>query len=285
MFIRTKTSPRSKNVSVQIVESERIEGKIKQRVIRHLGTTTVGDELEKLKQLARGIIVELQHELLRSKPQTSTKEASRLGIITDIPEDLFLKGISLEESQRVIIGIHDIYGYIYDHIGFLNPFSNAKKREASANILREVVIARIANPQSKRATVNNLNEQFGVELNLEHVYQMMDKIDDIFCERIQKYALAATLKITGEKLRVLFYDATTLYFESFIEDELKKNGYSKDMKFNQPQVLLALFVTQSGLPVGYELFPGNTFEGHTLIHSLNKLKERYHIDQVRILIM
>ena len=70
-------------------------------------------------------------------------------------------------------------------------------------------------------------------------------------------ALSETLKLTGEKLRVLFYDATTLYFESFIEDELRQNGYSKDMKFNQPQVLLALFVTEKGLPIGYELFPGS----------------------------
>jgi transposase len=52
------------------------------------------------------------------------------------------------------------------------------------------------------------------------------------------------------------------------------------MKFNQPQVLLALFVTQSGLPVGYEVFPGNTFEGHTVMDALNRLKERYAIGQV-----
>lgn len=280
MYVRTKSSPRSKNISVQIVESHRINGKIKQHVIRHLGTTTPGDELEKLKQLARSIITELKQEAMLKTKVTHKVISSRLGKLSSVSEDVFLKGISLEESKRVILGIHDIYGYIYDHIGFKNPFPNPKRREASANILREIVMARIANPNSKRASVNNLAEQFGIDLNLDHVYQMMDKIDDIFCDRIQKHALAATLQLTGEKLRVLFFDATTLYFESFIEDDLKQNGYSKDHKFNQSQVLLALFVTQSGLPVGYEVFPGNTFEGHTLKTSLNKLKERYLIDQV-----
>ena len=280
MYVRTKSSPRSKNVSVQIVESQRVEGKIKQHVIRHLGTTTPGEELEKLKQLARSIMVELKQEAILKTRVTHKAITSRLGKLSSISDDVFLHGISIEESKRVILGIHDIYGYIYDHMGFQNPFSNPKKREASANILREIVMARIANPNSKRASVNNLAQQFGIDLNLDHVYQMMDKIDDIFCDRIQKYALAATLQLTGEKLRVLFFDATTLYFESFIEDDLKQNGYSKDHKFNQSQVLLALFVTQSGLPVGYELFPGNTFEGHTLKASLNKLKERYLIDQV-----
>jgi transposase len=278
MYVRTKSSPRSKNISVQIVESQRVDGKIKQHVIRHLGTTTPGDELEKLKRLAQGIILDLKQQ--SQKKATHKMDETRLGSVCPISEELFLHGASIEESKRVILGIHDIYGYIYDQIGFTNPFSNASRRESSARVLREIVLARIANPQSKRASVEQLTKQFGVELNLDHVYQMMDKIDTIFCERIQRYALAATLKLTGEKLRVLFYDATTLYFESFSEDDLKQNGYSKDMKFNQPQVMLALFVTQNGLPVGYELFPGSTFEGHTLQASLGKLKERYNIDQV-----
>src|SRR5579872_6645067 len=278
MYVRTKSSPRSKNISVQIVESQRVDGKIKQHVIRHLGTTTPGDELEKLKRLAQGIILDLKQQ--SQKKATHKMDETRLGSVCPISEELFLHGASIEESKRVILGIHDIYGYIYDQIGFTNPFSNASRRESSARVLREIVLARIANPQSKRASVEQLTKQFGVELNLDHVYQMMDKIDTIFCERIQRYALAATLKLTGEKLRVLFYDATTLYFESFVEDELKKNGYSKDMKFNQPQILLALFVTEKGLPIGYELFPGNTFEGHILIPVLEKLKTRYQLEDV-----
>ena len=281
MFVRTKSSPRSQNVSVQIVESQRIDGKIKQHVVRHLGTTQPGEELERLKQLARSIIVDIEHnDIMLDKSKIKKPIESRFGALSSISDDLLLQGVSLEESKRVILGIHDVYGYIYDHIGFKNPFSKAKKREVSASILREIVMARIANPDSKRASVSILSEQFGVDLNMDNVYQMMDKIDDIFCKRIQRYALTATLHLTGEKLRVMFYDATTLYFESFTEDDLKKNGYSKDMKFNQPQVLLALFVTQGGLPVGYELFPGSTFEGHTLSISLNKLKERYGIKQV-----
>ncbi len=281
MYVRAKSSPRSKNISIQIVKSQRIDGKIKQHVIRHVGTTTPGAALEELKQVARSIIIELQHDemLLKKKPYASVN-SSRFGQLLSVDGALLLRGVSLEESKRVILGIHDVYGYIYDHIGFKNPFSHPSKRQRSAQILREIVLARIANPDSKRASVHILAKQFGVKLKLDHVYQMMDKIDDGFCEQIQKYALQSTLQLTGEKLRVLFYDATTLYFESFTEDELKRNGYSKDLKFNQPQVVLALFMTENGLPVGYELFPGNTFEGHTLTTSLHKLKERYQIDQV-----
>jgi transposase len=281
MYIRTKTTPRSKNVSVQLVESFRSEGKSKQRVVRHLGTAPMGQPLEKLKRLAEAVMVELEHNALRQKNKTAVHpRRSPLGVLSAVSEDVYLHGASLQESQRYVIGIHDIYGYVYDQIGFQNPFSRPHQRENSAKILREIVLARIAKPQSKRASVEHLQNQFGVSLNLDHVYQMMDKIDDIFCERIQKKALKTVLQLTGEKLKVLFYDATTLYFESFTEDELKQNGYSKDMKFNQPQVILTLFVTEKGLPVGYQLFPGSTFEGRTLVTVLDKLKTRYQVDNL-----
>lgn len=58
---------------------------------------------------------------------------------------------------------------------------------------------------------------------------------------------------------LLFYDVTTLYFETFTEDELRKNGFSKDNTSQQPQIIVTLMVTPQGFPVGYEVFSGNTF--------------------------
>lgn len=280
MFIRTKKTPRSHSVSVQLVESFRDNGKIKQRVVRHIGTTESEEKLAELKKLAEAIRTELLHNKLReTNVDFPGCFAASLGNRLN-ESDAALHTRHAEEIQRSILGIHDIYGNIYDKLGFSNPFSRPIQRLHAAEILREIVLARIACPKSKRASVELLEEQFGVSIDLDHVYQMMDKIDDRFCENIQKCALATALKLTNEKLRVLFYDATTLYFESFIEDKLKRNGYSKDMKFNQPQVLLALLVTEKGLPVGYEVFPGNTFEGHTLIPTLEKFKTRYQLEEV-----
>ena len=55
-------------------------------------------------------------------------------------------------------------------------------------------------------------------------------------------------KLFDDKIDVIYFDATTIYFESFTEDigddAIRKNGYSKDLKFNQPQVVLALMVTK-----------------------------------------
>jgi len=281
MFIRTKKTPRSPNISVQIVESFRENGKSKQRVIRHVGTARNKEHLEKLKQLAAVMKIELQHNIARKKKiKEKGVYASLLRQLSSISAEKVIHAAFLKEQDRVILGIHDIYGAVYDALGFSNPFSHPSRRQYAAYLLREIVLARIAEPKSKRASIELLKNKFSKRLNLDHVYKMMDKMDDSFYERIQQIALNTALSLTGDKLNVLFYDATTLYFESFTEDELKQNGYSKDMKFNQPQVLLALFVTSNGLPVGYELFPGSTFEGHTLIPALEALKARYQLDEI-----
>jgi len=281
MYVRTKKVAKTQHQVVQLAESYREDGKTKQRVLRHIGTAHTPAELEQLKQLANSIKTELEHKQLADQQQEVPQSFARqLGSITPLAESTKVDLLDIEEEGRYILGVHDIYGSIYDLLNFTNLFSRPQQRIKAAEILREVVLARIAKPISKRATVELLEKHFGIQLNLDNVYQMMDKIDDLFCERIQRQALAATLNLTGEKLKILFYDATTLYFESFTEDDLKQNGYSKDMKFNQPQILLALFVTEKGLPVGYEVFPGATFEGHTLVAALEKLKARYNIKEV-----
>jgi Transposase len=105
-------------------------------------------------------------------------------------------------------------------------------------------------------------------------------VDEDAIEKTGELAYRHTTGLIGTQVNVVFYDCTTLYFESFTEDELKENGYSKDGKFNQAQVLLAMIVTKSGLPLGYELFGGSTFEGDTLKSALDKLKQKYQIDKV-----
>jgi len=127
-----------------------------------------------------------------------------------------------------------------------------------------------------------LNKDFSLDINLNKVYRAMDKLDDKTISKIQTKGLNATQNILGKKITVAFYDCTTLYFESFKSDELKNLGYSKDCKFNQPQVLLSLIVTEEGLPLGYDLFPGNTFEGHTLPIALKKLKNKYKLENITI---
>lgn len=282
MFVREKKSKDKTASMIQIVESQRVGAITKQRVIRYVGVGRTPEKIEQLKRLAEVLKAQLEDEFRSSKQskKATPRFASIVGDSFALPKKPLVDLTNLKETARLTLGFHDVYGYLYDHLGFSNLFTRPHQREDAAKILREIVVARIANPLSKRASVELLQEKFGITLDLDDVYKMMDKMDATFYERIQQRALTETLKLTGGKLKVLFYDATTLYFESFVEDDLKRNGYSKDLKFNQPQVLLALLVTEGGLPIGYELFPGNTFEGHTLLPVLERLKERYQLEDV-----
>jgi transposase len=197
----------------------------------------------------------------------------------------------LREEKRVTKGFHDVYGKLFDQVGYDNIL---KSKKSSAEIFKDIVMARLAKPVSKRASCEMLAENFGIEHQLGQIYRMMDdiisakknskkeivRIDKI--PQIQEVSMQYTKQLLHGKIMLFFYDCTTLYFESFTEDDLRKLGYSKDNKFNQGQVLLALMVTEGGLPVGYEVFAGNMYEGNTFSLAIDKLKTQYSINEAII---
>lgn len=282
MFIRVKTTPNSPRKSVQIVESVRDGTKVRQRIVRHVGVAFNEKELGRLLELAEYIKSEIQEEHTPTlfgadKMASMVLEAKRSESGDD--EKLNVNLAELKEEQRGIVGIHEVYSKIYNELGF-NKLISSRHGESPSEILRHIVMARIANPKSKRACVNDLETDFGVKIDLQKVYRMMDKLDDAVCQKIQDNAYQAANELFGKKIDLVFFDATTLYFESFTEDELKQNGFSKDHKYGQPQVLLALMVTDQGIPIGYEAFPGSTYEGHTLIPMLESFRAKYNLDKI-----
>lgn len=283
MFVRVKTSPNSPKKSVQIVESIRDGAKVKQKIIRHVGTALDDQELSALKDLAEHIKAKMEQEgqqYYLFDSDTLAKMAIEARNNPQSGEDLRVDLKKLKEEQRITSGIHDVYGQVFQTIGFDRVISNPKRKVAAVKNLFEVVMGRIANPASKLATTEMLAQQYGVNISVSAIYRMMEHIDDQAIENIQKKAWQTAQSLFKDPIEVLFYDCTTLYFESFIEDELKENGYSKDMKFNQPQVLLALLVTPAGLPIGYEVFSGSTFEGDTLAKAIEKIESFYQIDKL-----
>jgi len=279
MFVRVKTTPNSPKRSVQIVENCRKDGKVKQRIVRYVGAALNDRELKALKDLAEVIKAEMEQDVQPGlfSPQEVAEKAIISRNTKEDEESLRVDLKKLREEQRITLGIHEVYGKLYHQLGFEDVPGKSQMMEKSRNNLKHIVLARNASPLSKRATVKELSDHFGVDISLSSVYRTMDHLDDKIIDRIKDTALYSAQQLFGINLRVLFYDCTTLYFESFKEDELKNNGYSKDLKFNQPQVLLALLVTEAGIPVGYEVFPGCTFEGHTLQTAIERVESKYNI--------
>ena len=291
MFIRIKKSKNSPKCGVQIVESKRVDGKVKQKIVKHMGTALEGEELEALKALAQSVKLSIERSgqlplfnddiAMDTKREADSSVGSKSTVIDkNNREDFNVNLLDIKEERRVTKGIHSVYGELYDELGFNGIITNPARNKRSQEALKEIVLARVANPDSKRASVSNLEANFAVHLDLNLVYRMMDKIGDKEILKLNRLVYSKTKSLFKEKIDVIYFDATTLYFESFTEDEFKKNGYSKDGKFNQPQVVLALMVTKEGLPVGYKAFSGDTFDGHTLIPVLKEIKEHYDLDKV-----
>jgi transposase len=79
----------------------------------------------------------------------------------------------------------------------------------------------------------------------------------------------------GGKIGLVFYDVTTLYFETDASDDLRKPGYSKDGKHALPQIVLGLLVSEGGYPLAYSIHEGNKYEGHTMLPVIHDFVEKF----------
>lgn len=147
MFIRTKRSKTA--TTIQIVENHRDGEKTIQRVIQHVGSAHTQEKIDELKRLAEVLLIQIENELIKNRnKKISPQYAAHIGNIEMKNTHQLIDITNLTEKNRCILGIHDIYGYLYNQLGFTNLFTRAHQREESAKILREIVLARIAQPVS-----------------------------------------------------------------------------------------------------------------------------------------
>ena len=285
MFVRTiKRKSSHRNIAVQIVESYRNEkGQPRQRILRYMGTAPEGEALEQLKRIANSEMEKMRkYKPLPLLPVTT--EASILAADRTDDDD---KPIPVSDARALVgeqlwtVGFHEVGLKLLEEFEFNKLFPKA--RSGLWRLFAQMVLMRLAAPgSSKRRAVARLRSHFGVNVPLHRVYRMMDNLNDGFIERVQHIAQREAQALLGAKCEVLFFDATTLYFEVNNSDDLRKNGWSKDGKSQHVQVVLALVQTAEGLPIGYELFPGNTADVSTLLPVVRKLQGRFDISRTTL---
>jgi len=175
---------------------------------------------------------------------------------------------SLTNASVRTVGPELILGKLYDYIGF---------GQIHEDLFRHLVLARLAFPLSKLKTTEYLYRYQGIELKVNTVYRFMDKLNDQLKEEVEQIAFKHTRKVLKANLGVVFYDMTTLYFEASDEDDLRKTGFSKDGKHQNPQIYLGLLVGLGGYTIGYDIFEGDIYEGHTLIPFLANISARFNL--------
>lgn len=178
--------------------------------------------------------------------------------------ELVLEGI----DQINVQGTELLLGKIFDQIGF-NAIDDP--------LLRQLTISRLCFPVSKLKTSDFLSRYHSIAVDVQRIYRYLDKLHSSQKELVQEISYRHTLRVLNNKVSVVFYDVTTIYFESESEDDLRKTGFSKEGKHQNPQIVLGLLVSKSGYPLAYEIFEGNKFEGHTMLPVIDSFKSKYDL--------
>lgn len=253
MFIREL---RHKNGRIYIQVVDKSSGRYK--VLKSFGSSLTSEGVLELKKLASIWINE--HQCVREIDFTHEIEQIKQ----------MLSGI----TQLKLAGIELVLGRIFDEIGF---------NKINDELFRSLVLYRLVYPKSKLKTTEYLYRYEQKEWSEDAIYRYMDKLHSTQKEFVQQISYAHSLKVLGGQINVVFYDVTTLYFEIDQEDELRKTGFSKEGKHQNPQIILGLLVSKNGYPLAYDIYQGNKFEGHTLLPIIDSFKSKYKIEKLTII--
>ena len=122
-----------------------------------------------------------------------------------------------------------------------------------------------------------LKSYYDEDVDLNHIYRYMDKLYNTQKELVQQISVEHTRKILGGKVGLMFYDVTTLYFETSKTDVLREPGFSKDGKTAESQVVLGLLVSEGGYPLSYSLYNGSQYEGYTMKPMVDDFRQRFNL--------
>lgn len=192
----------------------------------------------------------------------------------------------VEEKARYCYGYAQVYGKAMKHYGLDNMLRRIggkhKLQFDLYNAVLLMLLERLRDPSSKRSNFCNQLDYAGIEpVGLQHLYRSLDKLAD-YSNLVQQHIFQTGRDLFNQQLDVVFYDVTTLYFESETEQQgaLRQKGFSKDGKIGNTQILFCMMIDRHKQPVGYRIFKGDTFEGHTFEKALEDLKQEFSIDKV-----
>ncbi len=252
MFLRKKRN-KSGVISVQVIDKS--SGAYK--VLKTIGSSNNLQEVEQM-------CITGKHWIL-----TNTQAQELDFNQTAAQLNLFINSI----DSLKLVGIDLLLGKLFEEIGF-----NAIKD----SMFKQLVLYRLVYPTSKLKTIEYLYRYQGIDWDENKVYRYLDKLHNTQKELVQQISYQHTIQILGNHPQIVFYDVTTLYFEIEQEDDLRKTGFSKEGKHQNPQIVLGLLVSKNGYPLAYDVFDGKRFEGHTLLPIIDHFKLKYKLEKLLV---
>jgi len=250
-----KLKSRNGNLQIQVVQKIDRQNK----VVRHLGTARNELETNELINLARQFI---QDQRIKSGKISLFDNRYSTSEMAEILSKFCIR--------RVLDSV--TFDFLYHFYKVLNFDQIGNKSFA------DLVIARIIFPVSKAKTRNFLESKLNKRYSLSGLYRIMEEIYRLDFQNQLEEKMTAFTRSFSPTISVLFFDVTTLYYESFAEDDFRKFGFSKDNKVNQPQLVVTLTVTADGFPLHLRVFPGNKFEGHLMLPCIREIIQKHNLN-------
>ena len=216
----------------------------------------------------------IQIDKLVSEARNYIKEIKRLNEFDFSNSNQLIQNVLENITALNLSGIDLVLGKIFDEIGF---------NKIEDSLFKDLVLYRLVYPKSKLKTTEYLYRFSQKQYSEDDIYRYMDKLHSKQKETVQQISFDHTQFVLGTEISVVFYDVTTIYFESDNEDELRKTGFSKEGKHQNPQIVLGLLVSKNGYPLAYDIFEGNKFEGHTMLPVIDAFKVKYNLNQLVII--
>lgn len=280
MFARIKKS--GGHQYVQVVHNERVEGRVRQRVIATLG------RLDLLKQSGH----------LDGLVESLAKFSDHIGVLNALKADL------ISPSSTIHVGPPLVFQRLWDELGLpaiLERLLAGRKFDFSLERVMFIsVLHRLFAPGSDRAA-ERWCRKYALgdldELDLQHFYRTMGWLGEPLppdqqlptpglAPRLRKdlieEALFARRRNLFSHMQLVFLDTTSTYFEGRGGESIGKRGYSKDHRPDLPQMIVAAVLDHEGQPICCELLPGNTADIKTLIPVVDRLRERFGIREACI---
>lgn len=249
--VKTKVGSRS----IQVV---RYSGG-KRSIVKHIGTGNTDEEIVSLREAALSYIEDVSLQVTLFADTMSQ------------PDEV----VTL--SQCTYLGFH--YRLLYDVL--LSIQAQIGYTTVTDGMLTDLAIIRVVDPASKLRSIELMDTYFGIRHRRQRYYESAPVWLSLK-DAVEEQTLLFAKQQYDFDFSLLFYDVTTLYFETFESDELRKTGFSKDSKSQQPQIMVALMVTQEGFPIAYEVFAGNTFEGHTMLPVIEAFIRKHKVQHFTV---
>jgi transposase len=270
---------------LNLKQSRRKDGKVYLSIEKAYRDKSTGKSKSKnVKSL--GYLDELKKQY--DDPIAHFKEVARKMTEEESQERKLTLSINMDEKLSVNTNNRKNFGYaailkIYHELGLDVFFKNKSRNENfeynTNSIMILLLVSRLLSPGSKKKAFEEKHRYFErFNFSLADVYRSLSHFSKIAMD-FQRYLNSQISAKYGRNTKTIYYDVTNFYFETDEMDNLRKFGLSKENRRN-PIIQMGLALDADGIPMHYELFPGNTVDKETFRPVIGEVRRNYDTGKI-----